>query len=120
MREGDWSCAPVPPAIADHMVEITGPVERKMVINALNSGAKVFMAAQIPIRDDPTVNEVALDHVKKSKLREVRAGHDGTWAAHRGLILVCMKAFDDNMGNAPNQIQTNKREDAANITEENL
>lgn len=44
IREGDWVCAPVPPPIANRMVEITGPVERKMVINALNSGAKVFMA----------------------------------------------------------------------------
>lgn len=43
IREGDWVCAPVPKAVADRRVEITGPVERKMVINALNSGAKVFM-----------------------------------------------------------------------------
>ncbi|KAK4844568.1 hypothetical protein QYF36_021772 [Acer negundo] len=78
------------------------------------------MAAQIPIRDDPAANEAALDLVKKDKLREVRAGHDGTWAAHPGLIPACMKAFDDNMGNAPNQIQTKKREDAANITDEDL
>ncbi|KAK0588078.1 hypothetical protein LWI29_033963 [Acer saccharum] len=78
------------------------------------------MAAQIPIRDDPVANEAALDLVKKDKLREVRAGHDGTWAAHPGLIPACMKAFDDNMGNAPNQIQTKKREDAANITDEDL
>lgn len=44
IREGDWVCAPLPPAIANRMVEITGPCERKMVINALNSGAMVFMA----------------------------------------------------------------------------
>uniref|UniRef100_M8C272 Malate synthase n=1 Tax=Aegilops tauschii TaxID=37682 RepID=M8C272_AEGTA len=45
VREGEWACAPVPPAIADRTVEITGPADpRKMVINALNSGAKVFMA----------------------------------------------------------------------------
>ena len=44
IREGDWICAPVPEAIRDRRVEITGPVDRKMVINALNSGAKVFMA----------------------------------------------------------------------------
>src|SRR5438477_228504 len=44
VREGDWSCAPIPPDIADRRVEITGPTDRKMVINALNSGAKVFMA----------------------------------------------------------------------------
>lgn len=43
IREGEWTCAPVPPSVADRRVEITGPVERKMIINALNSGAKVFM-----------------------------------------------------------------------------
>ena len=45
IREGVWTCAPVPPAVADRRVEITGPVERKMIINALNSGAKVFMVS---------------------------------------------------------------------------
>ncbi len=44
IREGDWTCAPVPADIADRRVEITGPVDRKMIINALNSGANVFMA----------------------------------------------------------------------------
>ena len=44
VRAGDWRIAPFPDEIADRRVEITGPVDRKMVINALNSGAKVFMA----------------------------------------------------------------------------
>jgi malate synthase len=44
VRAGDWQVAPCPAEIADRRVEITGPVDRKMVINALNSGAKVFMA----------------------------------------------------------------------------
>jgi malate synthase len=44
VRAGDWRIAPFPEEIADRRVEITGPVERKMVINALNSGARVFMA----------------------------------------------------------------------------
>ncbi|MEW5833667.1 MAG: malate synthase A [Pseudomonadota bacterium] len=44
IREGDWRVAPIPDALTDRRVEITGPVERKMIINALNSGAKVFMA----------------------------------------------------------------------------
>lgn len=44
IRDGDWKVTPVPADIADRRVEITGPVDRKMVINALNSGAKVFMA----------------------------------------------------------------------------
>src|SRR5213079_2656700 len=44
IREGDWSCAPIPRDLQDRRVEITGPTDRKMVINALNSGAKIFMA----------------------------------------------------------------------------
>lgn len=44
VRDGDWSVAPLPSALLDRRVEITGPVDRKMVINALNSGAKMFMA----------------------------------------------------------------------------
>jgi len=44
IREGSWTCAPIPADIVDRRAEITGPVDRKMVINALNSGAKVFMA----------------------------------------------------------------------------
>lgn len=44
IRTGDWKVAPPPPDLLDRRVEITGPVDRKMIINALNSGAKVFMA----------------------------------------------------------------------------
>ncbi|TAL72084.1 MAG: malate synthase A [Rhodanobacter sp.] len=44
IRESEWTVGPIPAALRDRRVEITGPVERKMIINALNSGAKVFMA----------------------------------------------------------------------------
>ena len=44
VRDSEWTCAPYPVDIADRRVEITGPVDRKMIINALNSGASVFMA----------------------------------------------------------------------------
>src|SRR5215467_7339913 len=44
IRNSEWTIAPVPADLQDRRVEITGPVERKMIINALNSGAKVFMA----------------------------------------------------------------------------
>ena len=44
MRHSDWTVAPIPADLADRRVEITGPVDRKMIINALNSGAQVFMA----------------------------------------------------------------------------
>ena len=44
VRDGDWTVAPIPADLLDRRVEITGPVDRKMIVNALNSGAKVFMA----------------------------------------------------------------------------
>lgn len=44
IRKGDWVCAPIPQDLQDRRVEITGPVERKMIINASNSGASTFMA----------------------------------------------------------------------------
>ncbi len=44
IRESEWTVAPLPADLLDRRVEITGPVDRKMIINALNSGAKVFMA----------------------------------------------------------------------------
>src|SRR5689334_21361312 len=44
LRKVAWQVAPAPPDLVDRRVEITGPVERKMMINALNSGARVFMA----------------------------------------------------------------------------
>ena len=44
VREGDWKISPSPPPLQDRRVEITGPVDRKMVINGLNSGAQMFMA----------------------------------------------------------------------------
>ncbi|OAI48408.1 malate synthase A [Planctomycetaceae bacterium SCGC AG-212-F19] len=44
IRRGDWKVAPIPADLQDRRVEITGPVDRKMVINALNSGAKTYMA----------------------------------------------------------------------------
>src|SRR6516165_4813296 len=44
IRQAAWTVAPIPPDLQDRRVEITGPVDRKMIINALNSGARVFMA----------------------------------------------------------------------------
>src|SRR5437763_15819508 len=44
VRNGDWKVGPIPADLQDRRVEITGPVDRKMIINALNSGANVFMA----------------------------------------------------------------------------
>src|SRR5580704_6802459 len=61
------------------------------------------MAAQIPIRNDAAANEEALEKVRKDKLREVQAGHDGTWVAHPGLVPIAKEIFDKYMPEA-NQI----------------
>ena len=61
------------------------------------------MAAQIPIKNDPAANETAVDKVRQDKIREVRAGHDGTWVAHPGLVPVAKEVFDVHM-KEPNQI----------------
>ncbi|MEQ1876840.1 MAG: malate synthase A, partial [Bdellovibrionia bacterium] len=62
------------------------------------------MAAQIPIKNDPQANEVALAKVTADKEREANAGHDGTWVAHPGLVPVAMGIFDRVMPK-PNQIE---------------
>jgi malate synthase len=80
VREGEWQVAPAPPDLQDRRCEITGPVDRKMMINALNSGARVFMAdfedANSPTWDnvvqgqanvrDAVRREIALDTDEKS------------------------------------------------------
>jgi malate synthase len=76
------------------------------------------MAAQIPIKDDPAANEAATNKVEADKLREVRAGHDGTWVAHPGLVGVAKRVFDEHMP-APNQIDR-KREDVKVVRDDLL
>ncbi|RTQ50104.1 malate synthase A [Hymenobacter gummosus] len=61
------------------------------------------MAAQIPIRDNPAENAIALDKVRLDKLREARLGHDGTWVAHPALVSIAREVFDELMPGA-NQI----------------
>ncbi len=67
------------------------------------------MAAQVPIKNDPVANEQALEKVRQDKLREVNAGHDGTWVAHPGLVPVAKEVFDQYMP-APNQISRKREE----------
>jgi len=55
------------------------------------------MAAQIPIKNDREANDAALARVRSDKLREVWAGHDGTWVAHPGLVPVAKFVFDTYM-----------------------
>ncbi len=65
------------------------------------------MAAQIPIKNDPAANTAALAKVTQDKLREVNAGHDGTWVAHPGLVPVARGVFDARMA-ASHQLQVTR------------
>jgi malate synthase len=62
------------------------------------------MAAFIPSRRDPEVNEIALAKVREDKQRESRDGFDGTWVAHPDLVGVARQEFDAVLGDRPNQI----------------
>ncbi|KAI1650934.1 malate synthase, glyoxysomal [Daldinia loculata] len=67
------------------------------------------MAAQIPIKDDKEANDKAMEGVRADKLREVRAGHDGTWVAHPALASIASEIFNKHMP-TPNQL-FRRRED---------
>ena len=68
------------------------------------------MAAFIPSRRDPKVNEVALPKVREDKLRESRDGFDGTWVAHPDLVPVAREVFAEFMGERDNQIERQRPE----------
>jgi malate synthase len=63
------------------------------------------MAAFIPSRKDPEVNEVALAKVREDKERESGDGFDGTWVAHPDLVPVATEVFDGVLGRRPNQVE---------------
>ncbi|KAF7357701.1 Malate synthase [Mycena venus] len=67
------------------------------------------MSAQIPIKDDPKANEVAMEKVRADKLREVLAGHDGTWIAHPLIEQIARPIFDSHMLGA-NQYHVRREE----------
>jgi malate synthase len=67
------------------------------------------MSAYIPVRNDDQANKLAFDKVRADKEREVRAGHDGTWVAHPGMVPLAKEVFDSGMP-GPNQL-SNLRED---------
>jgi malate synthase len=75
------------------------------------------MAAQIPIKDNAAANDKAMENVRADKLREVRAGHDGTWVAHPALAAIASEVFNKYMP-TPNQLFV-RREDV-NITANDL
>jgi malate synthase len=75
------------------------------------------MAAQIPIKDDPKANEIALAKVREDKTREANDGHDGTWVAHPGLVAIAKEEFDRAM---PAANQVSRLRDDVTITAQDL
>ncbi|GLY95927.1 malate synthase A [Actinoplanes sp. NBRC 103695] len=72
------------------------------------------MAAFIPSRRDPAVNEVALGKVREDKEREAGDGFDGSWVAHPDLVPLCTEIFDSVLGDRPNQVE--RRRDDVSVT----
>ena len=68
------------------------------------------MAAFIPSRRDPEVNEVAMEKVREDKLRESGDGFDGTWVAHPDLVPLATEVFDSVLGERPNQVERLREE----------
>jgi malate synthase len=79
---------------------------QKLIATCHRRGAHAMggMAAQIPIKNDPAANNAALGRVREDKLREVWAGHDGTWVAHPALVPLAKNVFNTYMS-MPNQIE---------------
>ena len=76
------------------------------------------MAAFIPSRRDPEVNETALANVREDKEREASDGFDGTWVAHPDLVPVANEVFDPVLGERPNQVERRRDDvevDAADL-----
>jgi malate synthase len=77
------------------------------------------MSASIPIKDDPAQNDAAMKKVEDDKLREVMAGHDGSWVAHPALVTLAKNVFDQHM-KTPNQISLKPGHVGASVTESDL
>jgi malate synthase len=76
------------------------------------------MAAFIPSRRDPEINELALAKVREDKTREAAAGFDGSWVAHPDLVPLCRVVFDDVLGDKPNQLD--RRRDDVHVRADDL
>jgi malate synthase len=75
------------------------------------------MAAQIPIKNNPEANNAAMTKVRNDKLREVTAGHDGTWVAHPDLVKIALEIFNEHM---PQANQLHIRRDDVHVTATDL
>jgi malate synthase len=76
------------------------------------------MAAFIPSRRDPEVNEIALGKVREDKVREAGDGFDGTWVAHPDLVPTAKEQFDAVLGDRPNQLD--RQRDDVDVSEADL
>jgi malate synthase len=105
-------------------VTMTAPMMRaytdQLVAVCHRRGAHAIggMAAFIPSRRDPEVNERALAKVREDKTREAGDGFDGSWVAHPDLVTVCREAFDAVLGDRPNQLDRQRPE--VSVTAEQL
>ncbi|AEO65083.1 e91fc2a2-265a-4c7d-b114-67562db37b62 [Thermothielavioides terrestris] len=102
----DRSCVTMTVPFMDAYVKLLIQTCHKRGVHAMGG-----MAAQIPIKDDPAANEKAMEGVRADKLREVRAGHDGTWVAHPALASIASDIFNKHMP-TPNQLFV-RREDVS-------
>ncbi|KAK4043779.1 malate synthase [Parachaetomium inaequale] len=100
----DRSCVTMTVPFMDAYVKLLIQTCHKRGVHAMGG-----MAAQIPIKDDPAANATAMEGVRADKLREVRAGHDGTWVAHPALAQIATDIFNQHMP-TPNQLFV-RRED---------
>jgi malate synthase len=105
-------------------VTMTAPMMRaytdQLVAVCHRRGAHAIggMAAFIPSRRDPEVNERALAKVREDKTREAGDGFDGSWVAHPDLVPVCREVFDGVLGDRPNQLDRQRPE--VSVTPEQL
>jgi malate synthase len=98
VRGGDWTVGPIPADLQDRRVEITGPVDRKMIINALNSGANVFMADFEDATSPTWANLVdgqanLMDAVRRTISYESDAGKRYTLKASLATLMVRPRGF---------------------------
>jgi len=94
----DRSCVTMTVPFMDAYVKLLIQTCHKRGVHAMGG-----MAAQIPIKDDKAANDKAMEGVRADKLREARAGHDGTWVAHPALASIATDIFDKHMP-TPNQL----------------
>ncbi|MFC5846875.1 malate synthase A [Deinococcus petrolearius] len=92
VREGDWAISPLPQDLRDRRVEITGPVDRKMIINALNSGARMFMAdfedASSPTWDNVVDGQINLRDAVRRTITLEQGGKSYRLNAQTATLLV--------------------------------